>query len=234
MLLTLLACASNPEGVWLFHISETAEDASCEASVSHNVLDAGLPAEILDEDEWEISDTEAWSEAELFGLVSATDAGFVLLLDGGIYEASDEDEELVFTEVREELEDSSAEHPSGYVWRASTERSQTRTVSLGDGATWDLESSDEQTWSESDSWPDDIGIGATGNIPVGDYLVVSDGAEGTLPASNVFDTLDCTSEPCQLSVSETCSRSWVVRATPTAIDPAEFDSVEPYETGAGL
>lgn len=234
MTLLLLACAQNPEGVWLFHISETPDDADCATSVSHNALAAGLPAEIEDEDEWERSDSETWSEAELFGLVTATSTGWVLLLDGGIYEASAEDETPVFREEREEVASSADEHPSGYVYEADATATRTRTITLGEGASWDVESNDEATWAESDSWADDIGVGATGAIPFGDWLVVDDGAGGTAAAANAYDVLDCADEPCQLQVTETCSSSWVVRATKTELSPEDFEAVEPYETDPGL
>ncbi|MCP4807008.1 MAG: hypothetical protein GY913_26830 [Proteobacteria bacterium] len=230
----LVACAQNPEGVWLFHISETPDDAACGTVVSHNFVGAGLPAQALDEDEWELADSVTWSEAELFGLVSATDTGWVLLLDGGIYEASAEDESLVFVEEREELSDANAQHPSGYVFEASMAKTAVRSVSLDEGATWDVDSSDERSWAESDSWSEDIGIGANGEAPVGDYLVVDDGAGGEMAANNGFDVVDCADEPCQLSVSTVCSQSWVVRATKTDLSAEDFESVEPYETDAGL
>lgn len=234
MLLFLFACSADPSGVWLFHLAETPDAEECSTTVSHNFIAAGLPAESLDDSEWEIEASSTWSESSLFGLVSGAGAGYTLLLDGRIYESADG---ASFTYARSAVDDESWSHPSGYVWNASGAASVERVVSanLEEGwtGTWSSVASTSEDYEESDGWSEEIGIGAVGQIPSGEHLVEDDGADGEVAVDNGFDTLDCADEPCQLTITTDCAIEWSLSAELTDLAAEDYEAVAGYETDAG-
>ena len=234
MFVLLLACAPDPSGVWLFHVAETPEAEDCGTTVSHNFIDAGLPTEEIDESEWEISESAAWSEAAHFGLVSRAGEGFTLLLDGRIYDSEDG---AAFTHLRSTEDDESMVHPSGYQWRAS-ERSSlevtiTATLEQGWTGTWSSLDSATEDYQESDGWSEEIGIGATGQIPSATWLVEEDDTGAEVPVDNLFEELDCADEPCQLAVETECTLEFALSAELTDLTAEDFEAVAGYETDAG-
>ncbi len=239
MFLMLLACAGNPEGVWLFSIEEEVSDADCETTVSHNFVAAGLPFEEQDEEVWDLQESVALSSHLLYGLIHQSADGWTLLLDGEIYEASvSESETLSFVGEDRTESSESQEHPSGYVYSASAEQE----LSLGVGLLVDGKvatgswSSDEQARlevAESDGFSaEEVGF-AVGQIPSDDYLVEDDGAEGLQPALNEPDVVDCGDDPCELQVDSSCSLSFSLSAERTDLSPEDFEAVEPFERDAG-
>jgi len=239
LLLALTGCTSV-DGVWLFtlHVAPDAGE-ECVASVTHNFSGAAEPEsdDDLDDDPWTRSTLTTWSPEAFFGLITETDAGAVLVVDGETYPGSPWDGGgWRFWWTHDVTVEDKDTHASGYAWSSW--------VSLADLVLFDLSFSAQMAtgtvtsaadfdanYTESDAWSEDVAdsVGTTGSIPSASYLVRDDGAGGSYPATNDWALTDCGSHPCTLGVTSSCGLEVGLDAELTDLDPAAFEGVD----GAG-
>jgi hypothetical protein len=232
MLLLLLACGGNepldPSGVWMLQIA-AGDEAECDTLLSHNLLDATQP-----QTETETQSTTTASDMVVMARLVDSDGGLLLLLEDGVYPEDPDAERATFTWTRSETDSQTDSHAAGYALTVASEQSLTQAVYLDLPRTaskvalvvegsWTETTSWRRTWEESDTWPDEVGVGGTGAMPASSFLVVpaGDTGGGTVPASNTQWETDCQTDPCTLSVLETCSQSRALTATLTDLDPLE-------------
>lgn len=232
MIAFLLACGSaplDPSGVWMLQITAST-GADCDTLLSHNLLDAAQPIT-----ETQTDSTTTASDMVVMARLVDSDGGLLLMLSGGVYPEDDNGERATFTWSRSESESQTDSHAAGYALTVSTEQSLTQSLFLElpreassdealvlEGA-WTESTSLRRYWEESDIWPDEASVGSTGAMPAGSYLEVPalDTGGGTTPASNTQWEADCQSDPCTLSILETCTDSRPLTATLTDLDPLE-------------
>ena len=92
----------------------------------------------------------------------------------------------------------------------------------------------DATYNESDAWSEEVAetVGTTGRIPASSYLVKDE--DDSQPATNDWTLADCTSNPCTLGVTTSCSLSVSLDAERTDLDAAAFDGVDRAGQDAGL
>ena len=245
LLTTMLGCANSQDGVWLFTLHadpDAVED--CVSSVSHNFAGASQPADDseLDDDPWTSQTLTQISAQTFFGLITSTDTGAVLVVDGQTYTGLALDEGgWRFDWTHSETVDDQDTHASGYGWTAYTVAQETTAFDLtltGELATGELwsEGSVDATYNESDAWSEDVAavIGTTGRIPASSYLVKDDGAGGTYGASNDWALADCSANPCTLGITQACTLAIGLDAERTDLDPAAYEGVDGAGQDAGL
>jgi hypothetical protein len=246
--LLLAACATPPEGVWIFYVTLVPDDdTTCSRNVSHDFSDAYEPgAETADEDDpWTGSEVVTESEWVFFGLITPSSPGEATLVTGGlIYPGARQDDGTWLFSWASSKEDTIlSRHEDGYEFTSSSTSDATTTFDLGaegddgfDGSlTW--EDASVAGFVESDTWSEKVAaaISTTGQIPVADYLVVDDGKGGEKPATNSYDVEECTSETCTLNATETCLRSYAMRSEPTGLDePEDYDGIDGANQPAGV
>ncbi|MFT5680523.1 MAG: hypothetical protein ACI8RZ_001429 [Myxococcota bacterium] len=229
--LLLLACsgeALDPSGIWMLQIAAST-GGDCDTLLSHNLLDAAQPIV-----ETASESTVTASDMVVMARLVSSEGGLLLMLEDGVYPEDPERDWATFTWTRSETDSRTDSHAAGYALTVSTEQSLTQSVTLDlprkvrdsalvvDGA-WIESTSLRRYWEESDTWPDEVGVGATGAMPASSYLEVPslDTGGGTVPASNTQWEADCQADPCTLSVLDTCTDSRPLTATLTDLDPQE-------------
>jgi hypothetical protein len=243
----LLGCtAARIEGVWMFQL-QAADESSCEETVSHNFInaspvgeEAGSPGAI---DPWTITESGTISGSLAFGQITWTREGEALLVMGGLaWPGTGDGDSWVFEWEGLETDSYSESHSQGYNYTRTLQESSITAVSLTFGerdlASGSLTeaSSSLTAWSENDTWNDGrVGVGG-GQIPAGDYLVVTDpltGAESA--ASNASLNQDCNNEPCSLSLSTICDSTRSLEAARTGYgDEDAYDLLEGYGQSEGV
>jgi len=237
------ACAPPaPDGVWLFHLEAAAEDA-CTTGITHSFLHAWEPEEDTEPDPWTEGGATSESESLFLGLVTSTGPDTAVLVIGAetFPGTADGDGAWAFAWTGTSASSAESSHASGYLYTEASTRTDTATWDLllesetrftGE-ASWDA--STVATWSESDTWSKELSleIGGTGRIPVGEYLVTTDGAGGTVAAANTFSVLDCSIGDCTLEVETTCASAAGVEGDLTDLDPDAWPGVRDAGQAAG-
>ena len=94
---------------------------------------------------------------------------------------------------------------------------------------------DMMTWEESDNWSQELAdteVGQTGDIPSASYFLRE--IEGNIvPALNQFDRADCTSDPCTITETTSCSYSYDITGHRTDLDWDDYEAVGGGSQGAG-
>ena len=215
------------EGIWRITIPSDVA-ISCEESLTHSYLNTIEPST---ETDWTYEESSAFSDGLLFVQITYEEAGSALLmLDTMPFIGVQEGKQWVFTWAGSEETSSQDQHDSSYVFTEETNLTEETTITLSfDGetasGTWGGVTAATLTWSESDTWSAEVGIGAAGQIPSEDYLYrsVSKGGESyEIPYENERERTDCQGL-CQLEVTTTCSGERPVTAVRTG-----YHSVEDY------
>ncbi len=225
-------------GIWRFEVQVTTiADDACDDRVLHNLVDA------YEEDDTGDTGTSGWIEDSSASASPWTGLGrFVADGDRMLLEISGMmlvQEEAVqtgntsFSWERSESESDTTSHPSGYIYSSEREQSALTRIQvllpnetqLKDAdrsgvpptltGSWDEESATTLSWEEADLWPEELGIGDVGSIPLGSYLTRLDSLGYVVPASNTRTDSDCTDTTCVLSVNTACAWSWELTATLT-------------------
>ncbi len=238
MLVLMLACSSpepfDPAGVWLLQIAAS-EGSLCETTIEHNFAEAAPPSE-EDEDD---GSTYAESDTLLAARVARSGDALLMVVEDKLLPLDSESAQATFAWQQWLTASESESHEAGYGFAYTVEQSDTLRVYLdlpsweSDAATvvagsWEEETSLSEHWEESDTWPDEAEVGATGAMPSGDHLVVTEDSEDTaapepveVPVSNTQTGEECTSSPCQLDALTTCLSYRALTATLTDLDPQE-------------
>lgn len=246
----LLGCGGEGfslDGVWRFEIDEQAPAADrCEQIVLHNALGLLTAEELAEEqpdDGWEREESATQSPWTGLGRIAAQGEGWLLVLGGAllVQEAGAADSAISFAWEQREASAQSQSHPLGYSWSQELDASRTVRVQLGlptdqevedarrAGTELVLEGSFQQleattsAWEESDQWPEELGLGETGSLPMGSYLFALDEAGQVLAGSNTRAGAECNDVSCVLSVTASCQDTWTLRAQATDIDPDELE-----------
>lgn len=249
MILMLLACGSadtfDLTGVWRFEVAvtPTPEDA-CDERLLHNVSDTLEDSEEEDDtgaSGWVEEEDAAWSPWTGFGRF-VRDGDRWLLMIGDELLAQDEGGDASAPTFAWERSDESREettHASGYSYVAETTRTAVTRIQVElpnsqqqkDAArtdtpvsmlgSWTEEDGTRSSWEEADLWPEELGLGETGAIPLASYLTRLDELGYVVAASNERTLSDCSDETCVLTVSSGCVESWSLTASPTEIDPGD-------------
>ncbi len=243
VLLATLSTACAPDiidGVWQFSMQATDQSAeACTESVSHNFSFGWVPAEDVEDPDWNESEDEALSDQIFYGLITSTGPDAATLILGteaypGVHE-SDGSWTFVWTSMTTSSDDDV--HASGYQFSATADQTREVTFELqNDGdvlqGTQYSNSSTTQNWTESDSWntkaltPYLAGAGTRGQIPSFNYLVTDDddpkSAPGsTMPQYNEGESFDCDDDLCMLNRMITCDDGWPIDAVRTTLSTGE-------------
>ncbi len=248
MLLSFLACAQSPSGVWMFQLAvEPIDDDACAQSVSHNFEDAETPAEAEDENDWQESEDATWSEQIFFGLIEQTESGAVLFVGDEAWPGSGADGSWTFGWSTESWDERRVVHASGYQFEHTLEQSRlTELQGTFDGPTmtgeWHDQSEDYASYLESDVWSEEAAdvIGDNGELPAGDHLVTEEwvktkeGGKATeVAAQNTREGEECGGSTCTLSITDSCAWQLQLTGERTSLEPASFDSVSEAGQASG-
>lgn len=240
-LLTLLSGCSalQMQGVWMLFLDARPQD-TCQEAVSHNFINATSDPASLgggQDDPWTVTESESFSGPMVFAQITKTRKDEALLLIEGLaYPGTRGEGETWTFEWEGRSEDFTTEtHSRGYSYSEALQETSLTTINLtfdGEDVAGSVAETGTglHTWSESDTWNDNlVGMGA-GQIPVGEYLVVVNpmtGAETT--ADNPPTEQDCNNEPCSLSISTVCDATRTVSGVKTGYDDEEaYDLLEGY------
>lgn len=240
-LLLSAGCASDASGVWHFYLSmgEIPAD-SCSRDLSHNLSNAYIEEGEDIESLWTEEASEEYSEMEFFGAFTSSAADRVLIAGDTIFEGSRTEQTWSLVAARSETSSSSNSHATGY--RYATDQSAAlddmirgefiRDVFTG---TYSSDSSQVTNWAESDSYSEEVAteIGTEGRLPAASVGLLTTDGELVTPASNAYDRLDCDSDPCSITVADSCSWSFDVIAHKTDLTWEEFEAVNGVTQGSG-
>lgn len=227
LLTPLLAtgCSSGISGIWTMSVAWPAEDA-CTDELSHNFADATPIEGDTDEpaDGWTETESETHTDQLMFVQVETMGSDEAVLIVGaqawpGVKTAKG-NYTFSWSGSDERLQDES--HSSGYQFTYSqTALSEEQIVLILDqgigSGTWEVTSSSEQSWLESDLWSKELRF-QQGAIPADQYLVVTQGQgpkQKEVPAANSRDGVECQGAQCSLSVTSACEGSLEVVLTQT-------------------
>ncbi|MCB9777001.1 MAG: hypothetical protein H6742_00385 [Alphaproteobacteria bacterium] len=261
-LLAVLGCKSSEpfdlSGVWRFEVAVTANDVdACETRVLHNMSD--VIEDSADEDPgdtgvggWEEDAESTVSPSVHFGRFVRDGAAWLLFLDGETLPQEEGGDAANPTFAWEQSVDQHTEqtHPAGYRYAVDTTQSSVIRVQIGmpnDQQRTDAERNDTRvslsgSWTkedlaqvgyeESDLWAEELGLGESGQIPVGSYLTALDALGYVVPADNQRTSSDCNEDDCVLTVSSSCFQAFDLTATQTDIDPQDEGWADQgYEAG---
>ena len=132
-------------------------------------------------------------------------------------------------------------HESGYNYIYTYDSTTTVRVtgtfgSDGFAGTWEDSSQSVVSWTESDTWSDEVAaaIGTTGRIPASTYLLKLDTTGAEVAASNDYQAQDCDVTGCLLTVTTACGYSYDMTGEKTGYDPADAQWTEDAGQGAGI
>lgn len=237
-------------GVWRFEVQVTPTPAdACDDRLLHNVTDAlegsagttgdtggdtGVGGWVEDAE----SSSSPWTA---LGRFTRDGDALLLMMNGELLpqEEGGDDAAPTFAWERSEQSRDSTTHPSGYSFAAETQQSAVTRVQISlpnsqqqedakrtdthlslEGS-WAEESQSLSSWEEADLWPEELGLGDTGAIPLASYLTRLDELGTIVPVTNRRDVSDCNDDTCVLTVSSACTESWTLTATSTDIDPGD-------------
>ncbi|MFZ5478976.1 MAG: hypothetical protein ACOZNI_19555 [Myxococcota bacterium] len=215
MLLWILGCAAPAWGTWMFTKTVSPPDGSeCQDSAIHNFTTATTPEEAATDTGWVEEASSDVSDEVFFGRLEKTAEGAVLIVGGlALPGAQGEDGGWVFQwdTTSEGVETDT--HASGYLYQydhATTETLRVEGAIEGSAFTglWETSTRNDRTWDESDLWTEEAAayVGENGEMPVGDWLVVTDDTGAVVEATNAREVADCGDgdTSCTLAVSSTC------------------------------
>ncbi len=221
-------------GIWTLQLPYEA-DTACVDTLSHNFLDAAEPeAGEIEDDGWTEESTDSVSDLLMFVQIEETDKkdNAVLVMGGEAWPGFQTGKgRWTFSWTGEEQSTDSISHESGYTFTsdllALSEEQLVLTIDSGiGGGTWELASSAEQSWTEPDSWAEELGLDP-GQIPSAMYLVSTEeegeafGGGGAQPVVNTREGQDCDSSPCRLTVATVCDSSIPLTMTRTTYEDEE-------------
>lgn len=243
MVLMLLVACAPAWGTWMFTKEVTlATGDECTDSISHNFVGAYEPVEVGDDPSWTELDTGAQSSEVFFGRLEEAGEGAVLIVGTEALPGTmQKDGSWLFYWTNSASGAEGLDHTTGYAWDYSYESSTKLLVQgtiSGESftGTWESETADVSSWTESDTWSEEaaVEVGGTGEIPSATYLYRVDtgtGAEET--AENTQEEYDCGEAGCTLTVSEACAYRYTLTGSYTGFEPADSRWVEDAGQAAG-
>ena len=228
---------SGIDGIWLVWIPFSSAD-DCSDEISHNF---SLAYTQDDEDlgAWNSDSTEERSGAlTAVQITSLGDGEAAMIVGSEIFPGTETEGVWLFSWSGSDATNTSTSHDLGYSYLETSSSSSEITMELtftGDTAvgTWSESSFSVESWTESDTWSKEVGIGSIGQMPVGNWLVYDDMTgkppQIGVPQNNQSSLTECTGD-CFLEVSTTCTSSFEVEVSRTG-----FEDAEAYEhlSGAG-
>ncbi|MCB9795800.1 MAG: hypothetical protein H6741_24150 [Alphaproteobacteria bacterium] len=238
----LVGCQSI-EGVWhVYRAWEPIPDDACVDEITHNFTNLYTPEEETTEDPWTYSEVEERSDAEFFGTLFKSGDEYVFIVGNTIYEGVKQaDGTYLFSADSYTQSTDGQTHSTGYMYRELEDSSAGFSMhvtfegkALFNG-TLDTEYVSMITWDESDNWSQELAeteIGNQGQIPSQNYFLRE--IEGNVvPAFNQFDRADCTSDPCTITVTTSCSYGYSVTGHRTDLEWDDYEATGGAGQGAG-
>ena len=255
---------SSSVGTWLLEISvfmDDMDDYCTEDITSHNFTGATVvPDEEDVAEDYTVSDTHERSGSLAFARIEKSGDGAFLVIEDKVFPGQKSDTEKktwIFQWVGNDYTAEERNHVEGYDYTSIVDQYSTSTYKLtfdGDSLSGTFVEDDAvyEDYTESDTWPRSLAqgsidtggggdpgviIGEWGDIPAQWYLErPMEGPQGGMEGvRNGWDTQDCDSEPCNLSIETTCSVSVDVVGTRTNFSNDEaYDAIENAGQNAGL
>lgn len=229
------------QGIWHFYASSMSE-TSCTTSLSHDFDDV-WDSEATDTGEgpWALTESSEESQAEFFAALAGSGEEHILLVNGDIYEGTEEDNSWSFLLTQRERASSRRDHQSGYssVLEATDEAEYRFAGELRRGVftgTWTANTSSVDAYTESDSWSLELAaeMGTTGAIPSYNYLYAENDFGLVEPLYNTYDQAECDTTPCALTVSTVCQTQFAFVAEQTDMALADWEALEGASQDYGL
>lgn len=219
------ACGGSIDGIWMLYIPASDIGASeCEESVTHNFSD-GYQLETEEDDigPWTSDSENTQSDGLSFvQIVQSGGKSAVLISGSNAYPGTKESGVWTFEWEGSEDETSTMTHELGYAYTSDSTSTSTYTLALtlkggnAEGSITSASASDAE-YTESDRWGEQTSpvVESVGQIPSDMYLV-HDGFDFDKKTGeqtpfterqlqNSRDDYECTSDPCELSVTSTCA-----------------------------
>lgn len=239
----VVAGCGNVDGTWMFTRAVTvATGDECTSGVTHDFVGAYQPPDATDDSSWSGTDTAEVSSDVFFGRIDREGRSAVLIVGASAYPGvKQSDGSWVFSWSHTMTGQESDEHATGYKYSYAYETTNTTRVSgtfTGDTftGTWEDASESSQSWTESDTWSDEVvaTIGTAGRVPASSYLLKLDSEGNEVAASNDYVAADCDVSGCLLTVTEACGYAYDMTGTNTGFSEADAPWTSDAGQGAGL
>jgi hypothetical protein len=216
----------------------------CTDSVIHNFAGATVPEAQAGDTGWVEETTSEVSAEVFFGrLEQTTKDGAVLIVgDLAIPGALGADGGWVFQWDTTSAGNTTETHGSGYLYQFDHDVTETLRVEgtlageLFDGL-WETSSTALQKWDESDLWTAEAAayVGDNGEMPVADWLVVTDDTGAITGANNAREIAECGDGdlPCTLSITSTCVYRSALTGVATELSAEDAQWTEDAGQAAG-
>ncbi len=237
-----LACAlagcGNVDGTWMFNRAYTVPAGDeCTSGVTHDFVGAYQPVGTAPDTAWTSTDTATVSGDVFFGRIDQQGKSAVLIVGTGAYPGVKQaDGSWVFSWDKSAKDAQSDTHESGYQYLYTSDTTNSTRVTgtfTSDTftGTWEDSSQSSQSWTESDTWSDDVAatIGTTGRVPASSYLLKLDADGNEVPATNEYQTADCDVTGCLLTVTQACGYTYDLTGAATGFSAADA----PWTSDAG-
>lgn len=242
-LMVLSACGGSVDGTWMFTRALTVPSGDeCTSGVTHDFVGAYEPATIADDSAWTETDTAEVSSDVFFGRVDQEGKSATLIVGESAYPGEKQDGgSWLFTWDHTSAGRENDSHESGYNYIYTYDSTETVRVSGtfgNDGfvGTWEDSSQSVQSWTESDTWSEEVAavISATGRVPAFTYLLKLDTTGTEVPASNDYLAQDCDVTGCLLTVTNACGYTYEMTGEKTGFTPDDAQWTEDAGQGAGI
>lgn len=241
-LLFLAGCAPV-DGTWLFTRNLTLPTGDeCTSGVTHDFIGAYEPATLVEDTAWTVTSDAEVSPDVFFGRIDQQGKDAVLIVGTEAFPGVQSDDGTwVFTWDHRESGADNETHESGYAYAYSYESTTTRRISgtVGpDGfvGRWEDESRTTQSWTESDTWSEEVAalVGTTGRVPAGSHLLRLDSTGVEVAASNDYLLTDCDASGCLLTVTQACGYAYDLIGDKTGFSADDGSWTEDAGQSSGL
>ena len=248
------ACGGGIDGIWMLYIPATdVGESECEETLTHNFSN-GYTLEEEDDDfsPWTSESESTQSDGLNFVQIVQSGGKEAVLISGSdAYPGTKEAGVWVFEWEGSEDTTNDMTHELGYAYAEDSNSSSTYTLSLtlkGGNATGSITSASSSVadYTESDRWGEQTApvVESVGQIPSEMYLVYDGfdfdkktGEQTPFTArqlQNTRDSYECTADPCELSVSSSCSSDSDVTGTRTGFaDDDAYDYMSSVNQRSG-
>ncbi len=248
------ACGGSIDGIWMLYIpASDIDDNECEQNLSHNFSD-GYTLETEDDDIGPWSGDSESTQSDGLSFVQIIQSGgksAVLISGSNAYPGTKESGVWSFEWEGSEDTTTTMSHELGYAYSADSTSTSTYTLALtlkGGNATGNITSasSTDAEYTESDRWGEQTApvVDSVGQIPSDIYLV-HDGFDFNKKTGeqtpfterqlqNSRDDYECTSDPCELTITSSCASDNDVTGSRTGlVDDDAYDYMSSVNQRSG-
>ncbi len=228
LMVLFTGCDGKFAGLWWVEQSFTSfSDVDCAAEIGENFTDASPPDDATGTTTTWIYDftQDLSADGYFIEILEGKGATAFVVVEDFVYPATITDGVIHAEWLNYDDTNDVQTHSSGYEYSAITSAEVLTVIDFAPGeagaltGTVSVTTVNESVWKETDNW-DSVASGLpSGQIPAYLYL------DGT-GVANEPDASQCTSEPCELSVNETCSFLADVTAESVEGSDAAYDAIE--------